>query len=113
MMTFVKSFIYQAETSRYFNVSLIKTEVRYDTAVNPGNELPTIQTYSITSTPERGFEDIIDANINREFELSFTTAEYINVHTVKKIKVNELFGIIGGAILFVFFGLGYFPRSFN
>lgn len=32
---------------------------------------------------------------------------------IRTIKANELFGIIGGAILFVFFGLGAIPRNFN
>lgn len=46
-------------------------------------------------------------------EMSFITDNYYVQHTVRKMKVNELFGIIGGAILFIFFGLGCFPKSFN
>jgi hypothetical protein len=37
----------------------------------------------------------------------------INHYLIKKIKVNEIFGIVGGCIAFLFFGLGCFPRSFN
>lgn len=35
------------------------------------------------------------------------------MYTPRRIKANELFGIIGGAILFVFIGIGIFPKSFN
>lgn len=43
----------------------------------------------------------------------FALEDFVNVNTVKKIKVNEMFGLVGGAILFVFFGLGVFAKSFN
>lgn len=34
-------------------------------------------------------------------------------YTVKKIKANELFGLVGGVILFLFFGIGAFVKSYN
>jgi len=32
---------------------------------------------------------------------------------IQTIKVNELFGIIGGCIIFLFFGIGCIPTSYN
>ena len=51
--------------------------------------------------------------LEKEYVMFFVTDDFMNRITVKKVKVNELFGIVGGAILFIFIGLGSFARSFN
>lgn len=43
----------------------------------------------------------------------FTTKNYYNDILVKKLKVNDIFGIVGGCIVLLFFGVGAIPRSFN
>ena len=43
----------------------------------------------------------------------FVADDFMIRATVKKVKINELFGIVGGVILFIFIGLGSFARSFN
>lgn len=42
-----KSISYQYAASRTYNITLVSTKVRYDTAVNPSNELPSLDTYEI------------------------------------------------------------------
>lgn len=32
---------------------------------------------------------------------------------MKKLKVNDIFGIVGGCIVLLFFGIGTIPKSFN
>lgn len=46
-------------------------------------------------------------------ELNFYTEDLANQVLVQTIKVNQMFGIIGGCIIFLFFGIGCIPRSYN
>ena len=47
------------------------------------------------------------------YNLSFTNSNVIKEVHVKGDKFVETFGIIGGLVALIIFGLGVFPRSFN
>ena len=49
----------------------------------------------------------------RYMNITFDTNSYHTVYTVRKMKANELLGLIGGIFLFVFIGIGGCAKSFN
>ena len=58
---------------------------------------------------------LIDESLydSRFANVTFDTGDYYTEYTVRKMKINDLFGIIGGVIVFLFLGLGAAARSFN
>ena len=49
----------------------------------------------------------------RYMNITFDTNSYHTVYTVRKIKANELLGLIGGILLLMFVGIGGCVKSFN
>lgn len=45
----IKSYVYQTSTSRNYNITMTKNIIKYDTAVNPSNEIPSFDSYDINS----------------------------------------------------------------
>ena len=47
------------------------------------------------------------------YNITFSGTDVTKFYTVRTIKPNELFGMIGGVVLFIFFGVGAMIRSYN
>ena len=112
--TFTPYYSYNKNVQRIsFNTTITKVKINYDTNLLYFTEMPSQETfdYDILPTAESSFG--ISGAPDRSLNFTFETHDYSREYTVKKTKVSELFGLIGGSILFVFFGLGVFVRSFN
>ena len=95
-------------------MTLTKIKVNHDTAVNPSAEFSPQVLFDYDYHVGTEFHVGIGSSLTEtSYNISFNTNTYMRQYTVKKMKVSELFGLIGGIILFLFFGLGAFIKSFN
>ena len=95
-----------------FNMTLSKARVVFKTAVNPSNEHPEVDFY------DYDYDPLDEAQIGyytdeASFNITFAGTDVTKFYTVRTIKPNELFGMIGGVVLFIFFGVGTLIRSYN
>ena len=112
MRTFVRTLDLLDGFAFTFNMTLSKARVVFHTAVNPSNEHPEVDFYDYDYDPlsEAGIGMYTD---DISFNITFAGSDVTKLYTVRIIKANELFGMIGGVILFIFFGVGAIVRSYN
>ena len=93
-------------------MTLSKAKVVFKTAVNPSNEHPEVDFFDYAYDP--GNEASIGVYSDSiSYNITFSGSDMTKLYTVRTIKANELFGMIGGTILFIFFGVGTIIRSYN
>ena len=86
-MTRTKTFSYMTTQSATFNVTITKTQIKFDTAVLPSGEPPSIDSYEFKGQAG-AFENLITDNADRYYEINFYPEEMYNEYTVKRIKAN-------------------------
>ena len=115
MKTFTRNHRTSSSYSEVLNLTLTKSKIIYDTAVIPSNQLPEMTLYDYESSIYDEKNVLIDESLydSRFANVTFDTGDYYTEYTVRKMKINDLFGIIGGVMVFLFLGLGAAARSFN
>lgn len=88
MFQFFRSWAYQLQTSRSYNLTITKNIIKYDTTVNLADERPSMDTYSIRTLLAEEYENSFPSATDRFAELNFYPENMYNEILIQKIKAN-------------------------